>query len=64
MHARRQNQCVEIGTVCLPSMAADYDEASIKRVDLWDLAVRESRDDKVERTGMKMQKITKEIRGR
>jgi hypothetical protein len=44
-------------------MAADYNKAGTKRVDLWDLAVRGSRDDKVERTGTQMQKITKEVRG-
>jgi hypothetical protein len=44
-------------------MATDYDGASIKGVDLWDMAVRGSPDDKIERTNTMMEEITV-VRGR
>jgi len=40
-------------------MAADYDGASNKSVDLWDMAVWGSRDDKIERTNMMMEESAK-----
>jgi hypothetical protein len=53
------------GRSALPSMAADYDWVSIKCEDLWDVAVRGSQDDKIERRGTRIEKIPKkEIRGR
>ena len=63
-NAQRLHPCVEMRPLCLPSMAADYDEASIKSVDLWGMAVRASRDDLIERSSRTLQEVTKEIPGR